>query len=146
VALDYAGREILWQINVSDVIRGYSYVTAEQLKVDDLVSQTSSQVGDGIVHFGTNIHALMVGVDRQNGSAYDVIQINLHPYATLTISPIPFNAKIFIGSSSIEQSAVFNALGYVCCSFVGNFAALRFDSFTSKFSVVFKHQHASRSS
>lgn len=33
VALDYAGSEILWQINVSDVIRRYSPVTAEQLMV-----------------------------------------------------------------------------------------------------------------
>lgn len=112
VALDFSRCQVLWQINVTDIIYNYALVTEDQLAVDNPVSRTSPQVDSDFVYFGTNIHALMVAVYRQNGSVLDVIQINPHRHATLTMSPTLENAEIFIGSSSTEESAADFVPGY----------------------------------
>lgn len=116
VALNYAQCQVLWSINVTDIVYQYAPVTADQLIIDHAVSRTSPQVDEatGIVYFGTGIHALIVAVSLQNGTIYDVIQINSHPHATLTMSPTFFNYEIFIGSSSVEETAADFVPGYVC--------------------------------
>jgi outer membrane protein assembly factor BamB len=48
------------------------------------------------------------------------------------MSPTVYNGNIFIGASSQEESASVDP-GYVCCDFVGNFAAFTFDRPTKKF-------------
>jgi hypothetical protein len=107
---------MLWSINVTDIIYQYAPVTADQLMTNSPVSRTSPQVDSdaGIVYFGTGIHALMVAVCLQDGTLHDVIQINPHPHATLTMSSTLYNEEIFIGSSSVEEVAADVVPGYIC--------------------------------
>lgn len=135
VALDYLRCQILWEINVTAIIASYSPITALQMDLMHPVSRTSPQFDGDILFFGTLANALLVAVNRLTGEALGMVQVNPHPVAVITMSPTLYNGKIFIGSSSYEANAT-PLPGYVCCTFVGNFAAFTFDPLTSKFQVL----------
>jgi outer membrane protein assembly factor BamB len=135
VALDYITCQVLWQINVTDIISGYAPITELQRNYSKAVSRTSPQLDNEVLYFGTNMHALIVAVNRFTGTTLGVIQMNPHPLASGTMSPTLYNGILFVGASSSEEAA--DALpGYTCCSFVGNFLAMTFDSSNRKFEVL----------
>jgi outer membrane protein assembly factor BamB len=132
-ALDYNACKLVWQINVTDLISQYAPISPFQQQSLRPVSRSSPQIDGNVVYFGTLTHALVFAVNRFTGRTLGSIQINAHPVAQLTMSPTFYDGKLFIGSSSSEELAALQP-GYVCCSFVGNMAALSFDG--SNFKVV----------
>jgi outer membrane protein assembly factor BamB len=135
VALDYITCQVLWQINVFDIISGYAPITELQRNYSKAVSRTSPQLDDKVLYFGTNMHALIVAVNRFTGTTLGIIQINPHPLASATMSPTLYDGILFAGASSSEEAAD-GIPGYTCCSFVGNFLAMTFDSSNGKFEVL----------
>ena len=135
VALDYSTCEVLWQINVTEIISHYSPITDLQLNATSPVSRTSPQVDGDVVYFGTLTHALIVAVSRFTGQTLGIIQTNPHPVAAVTMSPTFYNGKLFVGVSSLEEDAAAQP-GYVCCSFVGNLLAMTFNGSNGKFEVL----------
>jgi len=135
VALDYINCQVLWQMNVLDIISGYAPITELQRNFSVAISRTSPQLDNEVIYFGTNMHALIVAVNRFTGKTLGTIQINPHPLAAVTMSPTLYNGILFVGAASSEEAA--DALpGYTCCSFVGNFLAMTFDSSNGKFNVL----------
>jgi outer membrane protein assembly factor BamB len=135
VALNYITCQVLWQINVVDIISGYAPITELQTYYSKAVSRTSPQLDGEVLYFGTNTNALVVAVNRFTGKTLGIIQINPHPLAAVTMSPTLYNGILFVGAASSEEAA--DAFpGYTCCSFVGNFLAMTFDSSAGKFKVL----------
>jgi glucose dehydrogenase len=135
VALDYTDCSILWQINVTSLVNAYAPLSAAQNAVVASASRTSPSIQGDVLLFGTLANALLVAADLKTGKVLSVIQINPHPFAMVTQSPTVYNGVILVGGSSFEEEAVL-VPGYKCCSFIGNFAGLAFDPFSSKFDVL----------
>jgi outer membrane protein assembly factor BamB len=135
VALDYITCQVLWRINVTDIISGYAPITELQRNYSIPVSRTSPQLDNEVLYFGTITHALVIAVNRFTGRTLGITQINPHPLASVTMSPTLYNGILFVGASSTEE--VPDAVpGYTCCSFVGNFLATTFHSSNGKFEVL----------
>jgi outer membrane protein assembly factor BamB len=118
VALDYTTCQVLWKISVTDIVVNFAPISQLQANVSFPVSRTSPQIDGEILFFGTQLHALVVAVNRLTGQTLGAIQINSHPVAIVTQSPTFYNGVLFVGSSSLEEDAALLP-GYVCCSFVG---------------------------
>src|SRR5579871_3721284 len=133
VALNYVTCDVLWQINVTDIIMGYAPLSKAQAVITSPVSRTSPQLDGDVLFFGTQTHALCVAVDRHSGKTLGSIQINTHPLAVVTMSPTVYRGKIFLGASSAEEGAELLVPGYQCCSFVGNMVGMTFNRSSGQF-------------
>ncbi|KAG6355578.1 hypothetical protein INS49_003540 [Diaporthe citri] len=137
VALNFHTCETVWKINVTSIVEGFAPVSEFQAETTRPVSRTSPQIDGNTLYFGTLTHALIVAVDKRNGTTLGVVQIDATPVAVITMSPTFFDGKLFVGTASVETS-VTRRPGYQCCSFVGNMVALTFDSATGDFSVAWR--------
>ncbi|KAK5662257.1 hypothetical protein OQA88_8162 [Cercophora sp. LCS_1] len=133
-AINYKTCRMIWQINIAELIAGYAPTSPAQASVMPAVARTSPQIHGDILFFGTQIHALVVALNRTNALTLDIIQLSPHPFAAITQSPTFYDGKLFVGTSSYEHIAALDA-EYPCCSFHGTFAALEFDAETG-FSVA----------
>lgn len=136
IALDYVACQIVWKLNVTDVINKYAAITPLQAANVLSVSRTSPQIDGNVLYFGTQTSALVVAVDRKTGELLGTIKINNHPLAIITQSPTFYNGKLFVGTSSVEESVASTVLGYKCCSFVGNIVALTFNPSDGGFKIA----------
>jgi outer membrane protein assembly factor BamB len=130
VAANYRTCETKWTINVTEIIQSFAPITSDQLLASQAVSRTSPTFDShGVLYFGTQIHALLIAVDRLTGKTLGISQINNHPMAIVTMSPTVANVTshpnmgalqeaLFIGAASGEEAAAETVPGYVCCSFV----------------------------
>jgi polyvinyl alcohol dehydrogenase (cytochrome) len=66
--------------------------------------------------------AYLYAVNRVTGKLVWKTQLESHPLAVTTQSPVVYDGKVFIGTSSLEEAA--SRLGYDCCSFRGSMLAL----------------------
>jgi polyvinyl alcohol dehydrogenase (cytochrome) len=112
------GRQI-WSHKISEydgvdgaVSRVSPAVDGDQVIIGDILN--SSQV-----HNGANV----ISVDRQSGMLRWITQVDNHPAAIITGSPVVFEGVIYIGVSSSEESLATNP-AYPCCSFRGSVVAL----------------------
>lgn len=135
VALDYTTCRISWQINVTALVINYAPLLPEQIFAAPM-SRTSPQLDNGVLYFGTLAHALLVAVDVRSGTILDMVSLNTHPLAVITMSPTVYNGRLFVGISSDEEPAAALVAGYVCCSFVGNMVGVDFDGATKKLVVA----------
>ena len=110
---------LLWSRKISDydgspgaVSRVSPAVDKDQLIVGDLLSSKQ-------VHNGANVMA----VDRQTGALRWITQVETHPAAVITGSPVLFDGVVYIGVSSIEEALATDPT-YPCCSFRGSLVAL----------------------
>jgi len=92
------------------------------------VSRTSAALEGDVLYFATQVHALLFAVDRRTGKVIDYIQLNSHPLAIISTSPTVVDGIIYTGYSSLEEAAAGLTPNYICCSFVGNFAAVTLKS------------------
>ncbi|KAL8705143.1 MAG: hypothetical protein Q9201_001746 [Fulgogasparrea decipioides] len=127
VALDYTKCQVLWQVNITDIVVRYKPVPKSILSAGILpVSRTTPAIDGNVLYLGTSANALLLAVDKRNGKVIDTIQINDHPAAIVTMSPTVWRGSIFIGGSSLEEGAADAIPGYKCCSFIGNMRAITF--------------------
>ena len=84
----------------------------DQLIFGDILS--SSQAHDG---------ANVIAVDRETGNFRWKTQVDRHPAAIMTGSPVIFNGVVYVGVSSSEETLAANP-AYPCCSFRGSVVAL----------------------
>jgi polyvinyl alcohol dehydrogenase (cytochrome) len=108
----------------------WSHKISEYDGVDGAVSRVSPAiVGDQViigdilnskeVHNGANV----IAVDRQTGILRWITEVETHPAAIITGSPVVFNGVVYIGVSSNEETLATNP-AYPCCSFRGSVVAL----------------------
>jgi polyvinyl alcohol dehydrogenase (cytochrome) len=87
-------------------------VDGNQLIIGDILNSQK-------VHNGANVIAL----DRETGTLRWMTQVESHPAAIITGSPVVFDGVVYIGVSSTEESLARNP-AYPCCSFRGSIVAL----------------------
>jgi outer membrane protein assembly factor BamB len=135
VALNYEDCKVQWEVNVTKIVLDFGPIIGDT-NVTTPVSRTSPAIDGDILYFGTLTHALVVAVDRGNGRLLGVQQLNPHPVAIITQSPTFYDGKLFVGSSSEEETAAAVIPNYPCCSFIGSMAALTFDRDAGEFHVA----------
>src|SRR6266481_3183636 len=125
---DWGGNLFAVKKNSGQLI--WSHKISEYDGVDGAVSRVSpAVVGDQViigdiqnskeVHNGANV----IAVDRQTGTLRWITQVETHPAAIITGSPVVFKGVIYIGVSSSEETLATNP-AYPCCSFRGSVVAL----------------------
>ena len=136
VALNYKTCETLWELNITQIVEDFAPVDADIATVASPASRTSAYLQDGVLYLGTLIHALLLAVDASTGDLIAQIQINTHPTAVITQSPTVYDGLVFVGASSVEESAAAAISGYQCCSFVGNMNAFSLDTAAGSFALA----------
>ncbi len=110
---------LIWSHKISEydgvdgaISRVSPAVVGDQVIIGDILSSNQ-------VHNGANVMA----VDRRTGMLRWITQVENHPAAVITGSPVVFDGVIYIGVSSNEESLATNP-AYPCCSFRGSVVAL----------------------
>jgi polyvinyl alcohol dehydrogenase (cytochrome) len=103
-----------------DVSRTSPAVYGDELVLGDSAPLDLSGHGPG---------AVVVAVDRRTGQLLWRTQVDTHPAAVVTSSPVIYQGTIYVGVSSNEE-VVSAGPGYLCCSFRGSVVAL--DTATGK--------------
>jgi polyvinyl alcohol dehydrogenase (cytochrome) len=75
-------------------------------------------------HAGANVLA----VDRQTGALRWITNVESHPAAIITGSPVVFRDTVYVGVSSNEESNLASNPAYNCCAFRGSVVALNADT------------------
>jgi polyvinyl alcohol dehydrogenase (cytochrome) len=111
--------QLIWSHKISE----YDGVDGAVSRVSPAVDGDQVIIGDILnskeVHNGANVMA----VDRQTGMLRWITQVETHPAAIITGSPVVFDGVVYIGVSSSEETLATNP-AYPCCSFRGSVVAL----------------------
>src|SRR5882757_8533181 len=109
----------IWSHKISD----YDGVAGAISRVSPAVDHDQLIIGDILssnqVHNGANV----ISVDRETGALRWLTQVESHPAAIITGSPVVFDGIVYIGVSSNEETLATNP-AYPCCSFRGSVVAL----------------------
>jgi len=94
------------------------------------ISRVSPAVLDDELIFGDNMAASVmhngahiIAVDRGNGRLRWITQVDTHPAAIITGSPVVSGGVVYVGVSSNEEALAAND-AYPCCTFRGSMVAL----------------------
>jgi polyvinyl alcohol dehydrogenase (cytochrome) len=118
---DWGGR--LWKLDERTGQVVWSRSISEYTGVPGSVSRvTPAVVGERLI-LGTQNDGLMLAVDKNTGALLWKTQVDPHPAAFITQSPIVHGDRVYVGVSSIEEGFATNP-GYVCCSFRGSVVSL----------------------
>jgi polyvinyl alcohol dehydrogenase (cytochrome) len=111
--------ELIWSHKISE----YDGVTGAISRVSPAVDGNQVIIGDILnsrqVHKGANV----ISVDRQTGAIQWITQVETHPAAIITGSPVIFGGIVYIGISSSEETLATDPT-YPCCTFRGSVVAL----------------------
>jgi polyvinyl alcohol dehydrogenase (cytochrome) len=118
-AVEKESGRLVWSRKISD----YDGVSGAISRVSPAVDGDQVIIGDTLnskqAHNGANV----ISVDRQSGTLRWITQVENHPAAVITGSPVVFNNVVYIGVSSIEEGLAGNP-AYPCCTFRGSMVAL----------------------
>ena len=128
VALNYTSCRLLWQTNVTRIILSYRAVDATIITFVRPASRTTPVMEGNALFIGTQANALLLALDKKDGTLIDTVQISKHPVAIITQSPTIWQGRVLVGSSSAEELAAAIIPGYVCCSFIASMNAFTFEN------------------
>src|SRR2546423_4791260 len=118
-AVEKNSGQLIWSHKISE----YDGVDGAVSRVSPAVDGDQVIIGDILnskeVHNGANV----IAVDRQTGTLRWITQVETHPAAIITGSPVVFKGVVYIGVSSSEETLATNP-AYPCCSFRGSVVAL----------------------
>ena len=118
-AVNKQSGRLIWSHKVSD----YDGVDGAISRVSPAVDGNQVIIGDILngkqAHNGANV----IAVDRETGNLRWRTQVDNHPAAIITGSPVVFDGVVYIGVSSNEEGLAENP-AYPCCSFRGSIVAL----------------------
>src|ERR1700720_3394959 len=118
-AVEKDSGRLIWSHKISD----YDGVDGAFSRVSPAVDGNQVIIGDTPnskkVHNGANV----ISVDRESGTLRWMTQVDTHPAAIITGSPVLFDGMVYIGISSSEETLALNP-AYPCCSFRGSIVAL----------------------
>lgn len=118
---DWGGNFSKLDANTGQVIWSRQISTYTGIAGDD--SRTSPAVAGNTVYIGTQQGAYLLAIDTTTGQLQWKTQLDPHPLAVDTQSPVVFNGVVYVGVASSEEFAAAQP-GYVCCSFRGSMMAL----------------------
>lgn len=88
-----------------------------------VVARASAVVQGNNLYIGTQTGAYLLDINTKDGSLVWKTQLDTHPLAIDTSSPIVLNNRLYVGVASLEEGAAANP-SYPCCSFRGSAVAL----------------------
>src|SRR5260370_600502 len=110
---------LIWSHKISDydgidgaISRVSPAIDGDQLIIGDILNSKQ-------VHNGANV----ISVDRETGTLRWMTQVDTHPAAIITGSPVVFDGVVYIGFSGSEETLALDP-AYPCCSFRGSVVAL----------------------
>src|SRR5260221_9830448 len=110
---------LIWSHKISD----YDGVAGAISRVSPAVDHDQLIIGDILSSSETHAGANVISVDRKTGALQWITQVETHPAAIITGSPVVFDGVVYIGVSSSEETLATNP-AYPCCSFRGSIVAL----------------------
>jgi len=118
-AVDRQTGVLLWARKIAD----YDGVAGAISRVSPAVHGEELILGD--IESGRTPHngANVMAVDRATGALLWITQVDSHPAAIITGSPVVYGNVVYQGISSSEETLAINA-GYPCCTFRGSVVAL----------------------
>src|SRR5258705_5648113 len=106
---------LLWSRKISDYNgRAGSLSRVSPAIVEDQLVLGDNKSGDG---------AHVMAVDRQTGALRWITEVDSHPAALITGSPVFHGTTVYVGVSSNEEGLATNPT-YPCCTFRGSMVAL----------------------
>src|SRR5882762_9582337 len=118
-AVEKDSGRLIWSHKISE----YDGVDGAISRVSPAVDANHVIIGDILnskrVHNGANV----ISVDRETGTVQWITQVDAHPAAEITGSPVVFHGVVYIGVSSNEETLALDPM-YPCCSFRGSIVAL----------------------
>ncbi|HVL00170.1 MAG TPA: PQQ-binding-like beta-propeller repeat protein [Dongiaceae bacterium] len=136
----YLGGSKLYTVDreSGDVVMSHSIYSYSNSFIYNVARSTPALSGDWLV-FGdmrsaaaslfairTSHGASLYGINRSTGELKWKTQLDAHPLAVVTQSPVIHDGRIYVGVSSLEEAAA--RLDYKCCSFRGSMLALDLDT------------------
>ena len=110
---------LIWSRKISD----YDGVPGAISRVSPAVDHDQLIIGDILSSKQTHAGANVIAVDRRTGELRWIRNVETHPAAIITGSPVVFDGIVYIGVSSNEETLATNP-AYPCCSFRGSVVAL----------------------
>src|SRR5882724_4450722 len=110
------------KVNAADGRLIWSHQIAEYDGIAGSFSRSSPAVSNGLVYIGDWAGARLIAVSARTGTLVWIRQLESHPAALLTQSPVVFGGVVYEGVSSQEAALAANA-SYACCSFRGSLTA-----------------------
>jgi polyvinyl alcohol dehydrogenase (cytochrome) len=107
----YTGKQI-WSHKISD----YDGVATG-------ISRTSPAVVGDTVYIGDQNGGHLIAIDAATGALRWIQQLDSHPLAAITQSPLVFRGVVYLGVSSLEENAAGDP-SYPCCTFRGSLNAI----------------------
>ena len=117
---DWAGN--LYSVNATTGAVIWADKVSSLTGIPGAVSRTTPTVHGNTLVVATQTQYLLA-VNRLTGQLLWRTQLDSHPLAVLTQSPVVFNSVIYTGVSSVEEAAAANP-AYPCCTFRGSFTAV----------------------
>ena len=115
--------QLLWSHQISD----YNGRPGSIVRVSPAIYDDELIIGDNmstsVVHDGAHV----IAVDRNSGALRWITEVDSHPAAIVTGSPVFNGTTVYVGVSSQEEGLATNP-AYPCCTFRGSMVAL--DVFT----------------
>jgi polyvinyl alcohol dehydrogenase (cytochrome) len=118
---DFGGN--LWKLDARTGAVIWTRTIASYDGVAGAVSRTSPAVVGNTVYVGDLNGAHLIAVDARTGDPRWVRQLDPHPAAVLTQSPMVRDGVVYQGVSSVEEAFAANP-AYACCTFRGSLNAL----------------------
>ncbi len=89
--------------------------------VGSVVSRTSPflDTRTNTLYIGTQTGARLLAINAATGALRWATQLDTHPLAVDTQSPVVYNGSVYVGVASLEEGAAANP-AYSCCSFRGS--------------------------
>ena len=120
-AVNTANGNLIWAKNI--LTDFFPAGVPDHAGVTKVVSRTSPAVDGDTLYLGTQTGAYLLAIDTGNGSLKWKTQLDTHPLAVATQSPVIYRGVVYLGVASLEEGAAANP-NYPCCSFQGSMQAL----------------------
>jgi polyvinyl alcohol dehydrogenase (cytochrome) len=111
--------KLLWSHAISD----YNHRPGSVSRVSPAVFQNELIFGDNLTTAVAHDGAHLMAVDRATGNLLWITQVDAHPAAIITGSPVFNGSVVYVGVSSNEEALATNP-NYPCCTFRGSMVAL----------------------
>jgi polyvinyl alcohol dehydrogenase (cytochrome) len=112
--------QVLWSHSISD----YTGIAGDLSRTSPAVSGDEIVIGDTST---SQTGAAVIAVNRRTGRKLWQTQVDAHPAAIITASPVIAGGTIYVGVSSYEEGLA-SVPGYTCCTFRGSMVAIDAES------------------
>lgn len=123
-AIDLATGAQMWSHQVSEFDGGRAYAVT---RVSPAIYKNSIIIGDSLSNGGTHNGANVIALDQATGALLWTTQIDPHPAAIISGSPVIVGSTIYQAVSSNEEGLAAIS-GYACCTFRGSVVAMNADT------------------